>query len=68
MTIRTKHGSQVVIIGLLPAFGDHERVIIEFLVSGHQTDILVDNLVETRRGEIRRSINKLKEEKNEGRS
>jgi len=66
--IKTKFGSRVVIIDLFPSFGDLERVSIEFIETGFQTFINVEDLIETNKGEIRREINKLKEEKNEGRS
>lgn len=59
--IKTKHGSTVRIIDTFPPFGDLERVSIEFEETGQQTFINIDDLTETKEGEIRKTIDRLKD-------
>lgn len=57
MTITTKHGSRVKIIGKAKPFNGHKRVWIEYLRDGLIATILVDYLIPQK--EVRKAIREL---------
>ena len=61
-TRETKYhkGSRVEIVGLFPSFHEYERVEIRFADNGATTWINTCYLTESRPGEIREAINRLK--------